>query len=103
MSSGEVMRPADWVFAASNGFAVRVQDHEELENLTQVALQSEPEQGVEWIQIQHAQEQGLFVAFDRVPPGWQASADEEHAQLVEDVANEALEPQSAVHLLRRFI
>ena len=103
MSSGHNERRMDWVFAASNGFAVRVQDRDELENLAQVALQSEPEQGVEWIQIQHAQEQGLFVAFDRVPAGWQASADGEHVHLLEDLAGEAMEPQHAVRLLGRFI
>ena len=82
MSSGNNKHLMDWVFAASNGFAVRVQDRDELENLTQVALGSGLEQGVEWIRIQHAQEQSLFVAFDRVPAGWRASADEEHAELV---------------------
>lgn len=97
------LRKPDWVFAASNGFAVRVQNLDELESLTLVALGSGEQQGVEWIQIQHAQAREVFVAFDRVPQGWQASADAQHQNLVEDVRGEDLDAEHAARLLGRFI
>lgn len=97
------LRQPDWVFAASNGFAVRVQNVDELQTLAQVALESGEQQGVEWIQIQHAQDQDLFLAFDRVPQGWKASSDEGHVQLLQDIRDEALEPEYAVRLLGRFV
>lgn len=97
------LQPPDWVFAASNGFAVRVHNLDELESLTQVALNSGMEQGVEWIQIQHAQEPELFVAFDRMPEGWRVSTDEGHAQVVSDVQDRVLEANQAARLLARFL
>lgn len=58
--------PVDWVFAASNGFAVRVQDARELRELVGMALEAGPAAGLEWVQVQHAQEEGVYVACDAV-------------------------------------
>ncbi len=57
-------RDTDWVFAASNGFAHRVGDPEELHQLLAAALQAPPAAGLEWIQVQHAVETHVYVAFD---------------------------------------
>jgi len=67
-------RETDWVFAASNGFAHRVGDAAELHQLLAAALQAPRSAGLEWIQVQHAVETHVYVAFD-VADGSDASAD----------------------------
>jgi len=67
-------RETDWVFAASNGVAHRVGDLSELHQLLTAALQAPPAAGLEWIQVQHAVETHVYVAFD-VADGSDASAD----------------------------
>lgn len=61
--------PPDWVFAASNGFAVRVGQAGELEALLRMAVEQGPSAGVEWVQVQHATEPGVYLAFDLVEAG----------------------------------
>ena len=84
-------RDTDWVFAASNGFAHRVGDPEELHQLLAAALQAPPAAGLEWIQVQHAVETHVYVAFD-VADGTDAATDGTDAATVTDGATDAADP-----------
>lgn len=101
--------PVDWVFAASNGFAVRVQDAGELRELLRLALGAGDAGGVDWVQIQHAQEDGMFVAFDAHSPAgddaamWVVSADERHQPALADVLGVPLTPDAAHRALDRLL
>ena len=77
-------RETDWVFAASNGFAHRVGDTEELHQLLAAALLAPPAAGLEWIQVQHAVETHVYVAFD--------ATDGMDAATVTDGATDAVDP-----------
>ena len=83
-------RDTDWVFAASNGFAHRVGDGEELHQLLAAALQAPPAVGLEWIQVQHAVETHVYVAFD-VADGTDAATDGTDAATVTDGATDAVD------------
>lgn len=83
-------RETDWVFAASNGFAHRVGDPEELHQLLAAALQAPPAAGLEWIQVQHAVETHVYVAFD-VADGTDAATDGTDAATVTDGATDAVD------------
>ncbi|MDK6301688.1 hypothetical protein QP140_03640 [Corynebacterium sp. UMB9976] len=88
---GNPSRETDWVFAASNGFAHRVGDPEELHQLLAAALQAPPAAGLEWIQVQHAVEAHVYVAFD-VADGTDAATDGTDAATVTDGATDAADP-----------
>ena len=81
---GNPSRETDWVFAASNGFAHRVGDPEELHQLLAAALQAPPAACLEWIQVQHAVETHVYVAFDAM--------DGTDAATVTDGATDAADP-----------
>ncbi|RIX33892.1 GNAT family N-acetyltransferase [Corynebacterium falsenii] len=103
--------PVDWVFAASNGFAVRVQDAGELRELLRLALEAggaggaDGAGGVDWVQIQHAQEDGMFVAFDAhsTAGAWVVSADERHQPALADVLGVPLTADAAHRALDRLL
>lgn len=97
--------PVDWVFAASNGFAVRVQDAGELRELLRLALEAGGAGGVDWVQIQHAQEDGMFVAFDAhsTAGAWVVSADERHQPALADVLGVPLTADAAHRALDRLL
>lgn len=124
-------REIDWVFAASNGFAHRVGDGEELHQLLAAALQAPPAAGLEWIQVQHAVETHVYVAFDAtedperaidsadpaadsaatnpaVDPAaaqqkWRVSADGSTQPALGEAAGTVLTPDEAAQLARRLL
>ena len=122
-------RETDWVFAASNGFAHRVGDGEELHQLLAAALQAPLAAGLEWIQVQHAVETHVYVAFDAtdgtdastVTDGvtdavdspatgtdsgqqkWRVSADESTQPAMGGAAGAVLTPDEATQLARRLL
>lgn len=123
-------RETDWVFAASNGFAHRVGDSEDLHQLLAAALQAPPAAGLEWIQVQHAVETHVYVAFDAatVTDGatdaadsiatdaaaepatdataqqkWRVSADESTRPAMGEAAGAVLTPDEAAQLARRLL
>ncbi|MDC7104284.1 hypothetical protein PQG76_07175 [Corynebacterium falsenii] len=104
-SSAREPVPVDWVFAASNGFAVRVQDAGELRELLRLALGAGGAGGVDWVQIQHAQEDGMFVAFDAhsAAGAWVVSADERHQPALADVLGVPLTADAAHRALDRLL
>lgn len=103
--------PVDWVFAASNGFAVRVQDGGEPRELLRLALEAggaggaDGAGGVDWVQIQHAQEDGMFVAFDAhsTADAWMVSADERHQPALADLLGVPLTADAAHRALDRLL
>ena len=108
-------READWVFAASNGFAHRVGDAEELHQLLAAALQAPVAAGLEWVQVQHAVETHVYVAFDAVDAHedasaaasgqqkWRVSADESTRPAMGEATGAALTPDEAAQLARRLL
>lgn len=124
-------RETDWVFAASNGFVHRVGDGEELHQLLAAALQAPLAAGLEWIQVQHAVETHVYVAFDAtedperatdavapaadtaatnpaVDPAaaqqkWRVSADESTQPAMGEAAGAVLAPDEATQLARRLL
>lgn len=120
-------RETDWVFAASNGFAHRVGDGEELHQLLAAALQAPLAAGLEWIQVQHAVETHVYVAFDAtedperatdavdtaatnpvVDPAaaqqkWRVSADDSTQPALGEAAGTVLTPDEAAQLARRLL
>lgn len=108
-------RETDWVFAASNGFAHRVGDPEELHQLLAAALQAPVAAGLEWVQVQHAVETHVYVAFDAVDAyedasaaasgqqKWRVSADESTRPAMGEATGAALTPDEAAQLARRLL
>ena len=108
-------RETDWVFAASNGFAHRVGDAEELHQLLAAALQAPVAAGLEWVQVQHAVETHVYVAFDAVDAyedasaaasgqqKWRVSADESTRPAMGEATGAALTPDEAAQLARRLL
>lgn len=122
-------RETDWVFAASNGFAHRVGELEELHQLLAAALQAPLAAGLEWIQVQHAVETHVYVAFDAAEASdavdasdpaadsatdpatdhtaaqqkWRVSADESIRPAMGEATGAVLTPNEAAQLARRLL
>lgn len=123
------LRPTDWVFAASNGFAQRLDQRGMVQALAAALHAPADEMGLEWIQLQHASQPGVFLAFDAAGPGsegaaatsdsavdpepnpaesgdaplWRVSADDSTRPALDGLLDRPLTSQDAIHALDRVL